>query len=341
MAYRNLVVGDVHATPDDLDDCERLLELVLATAQQHAVAAVTFTGDTYNTHDVLNVRVVAFWRRWFQRLGAAGYRVCDVLGNHDQVAPTQRFPHAMESHPEVDVYDAPRVFLEVDAHEAVVALPYYHDNAEFLDNADSLATAFPSAHTLFCHQTFQGAAYENGFYAKDAVDLAALPAAFKTVISGHIHTPQKVGRVVYVGAPRARTRADVNVERYLWVLEHGPTATRPVARVATGTACRRLWAYDDRPDAPVVVPAAYDRAKDRLWVDVYGPDEAVVRAREGVLKAAYGAVTRPFPDRFKRSAVTEAAGVEVAFQKFLAAFQAPYGTTQARLAELVGARLGA
>lgn len=329
-------MGDPHATPEELEDCENLMQLVLDTATSSRADVVTLLGDLYNTHDVLNIRVIEFWKRWLTKLE----EVCDVaavLGNHDQVTPTQRFPHALMAHPEISVYDRPLFFLS-EAHQKVAVVPYCHDNEEFLTWVHELAER-GEPHTLICHQTFDGSRYENGFYAKDGVPVEQLPKCFKTVISGHIHTPQKIGPVVYVGAPRWRTRSDVNVDRHLWLLEHSEQGTKLLSRTPTGPHLRRLWAYDDRPGNPVN-PVGYSRSKDKLWVDVYGPDAAYVRDRETELKATYGAVTRPFPDRERRAEVTESVGAGAAFWSFLGKFRSPYGTDLETLQKMAEDRIG-
>jgi Calcineurin-like phosphoesterase len=335
---KSLVVGDPHCTPDEIEDCEALLKLVFDSAASRKIEAVVFLGDLYNSHDVVSVRVTDFWRRWFKALIDDGREVSSLRGNHDQTSPTQAEPHALQSHPEIEVPLPPREELSA-LSPYVVGLPYYHDAEAFVAAAVDAARRWPRAHSLLAHQTFQGATYENGFFAKDAVQLENVPAQFKTIISGHIHMGQDVGRAKYVGAPRWRTRSDVNTERFLHVFDHSKTETRLIEKVPTGPVCKRLWAFLDLPDAPVD-PLGYVQGKDKLWIDVFGPDHEYVRSREAELKAKYGAITRGFPDRARRADVSEAMGIDTAFGKFTEAFQPPHGTSKEALKELLGARLG-
>ena len=332
-AVKHLVVGDPHSTPDELDDCEALLRLVQRTADEHRVGVITFLGDLYNSHDVVTTRCIEFWHRWFRELsGQAG--VVAIRGNHDQVTPSEAFPHALLAHPDIVVIDRPQAMPYL---EGCVAMPYYHDAAEFLEGTRQLARM--ATRLLFCHQTFQGAQYENGFYAKDGVDVNAV--GIPSIISGHIHSPQKVGKASYPGAPRWRTLSDANEDRFLWVLEHDGDHIRLAAKVPTGDACRRIWRYDDRPEAPADVSNA--RPGDDVRIDVYGPTPEYVAERRAALKASCGAVTRPFPERARKAAVSEALGVEVAFDRYRDQFRAPNGsapevlsaTVRERLAEVV------
>jgi len=325
-----LLVGDVHATPDELEDCEKLLLLVQESSYKEDY--VIFMGDQYNTHDVVNTRCIEFWRRWFAKLQEYGTKVIALRGNHDQVNPTAPYPHSLLVHPEIMVVDGPMLL----PLPGCAAMPYFASNEEFVVEANKLHKQHPSIHTLFCHQTFQGASYENGFYAKDAVELSEV--TIPSLISGHIHTPQKIGKATYVGAPRWRTRSDANIDRFIYHVKSTDEKLEFGTSVPTSTVCRKLWSVHDKPDQPLEV-GLYDRNKDKLYVDVFGPTEKYVRDRELTIKAEFGAVTRGFPIRTKRDAVSEIDGIEVAFSKFANRFRPPNGTPLSLLNSMLESRL--
>lgn len=328
---RDLLVGDPHSVPEELGDLEALLGLVLETARKYGVQRVVFMGDQYNNHNVVDVRCIEFWTRWFRRLQDEGFGVYALRGNHDQVAPRTAYPHAMLAHPNIEVVAEPAVI------GGWAAMPHYHDPKEFVAAALQLHLNAPSVRGLLCHQTFKGAAFDNGWKPDDAVDAADVP--FDVIVSGHIHRPQAFGKVTYIGAPRWRTRSDTAADRQLVVYEHG--MERPgyhvVARVDTGGTCSRICCLTDSPDEPADL-SDFDTKKDRVYVDVSGPAKRV-RDRELELKAL-GALTRGFPDRAPRASVSEADGADVAFGKYAAGFKAPNGTATDALAKAAGRRLG-
>jgi DNA repair exonuclease SbcCD nuclease subunit len=331
----NLVVGDVHCTPNELGDCEALLGLVEKVAIEEKVSRITFMGDQYHNHSVVDVRCLEFWHRWLDRLDDNGRSIYLLVGNHDQVTPTCGFPHAMLSH------DSESVFI-VDKPEGIAGgiglLPYYHDSKEFLGKANELKTSNPEIHTLFCHQTISGAKYETGFYVKDAVECDQIP--FRHVISGHIHTPQTVGnKVCYVGAPRWRTLSDAGSSRYLWVFEHTPEGTKLKKRTPTDTVCRRIYRFIDRENEPAVLTIPEElKALADIRVDVYGDSEYISR-RTIELKASFGARCRGFPERVRVAQVSESEGIGVAFSQFAQKFEAPNKTPQELLLTTVQERL--
>lgn len=330
---RNLVIGDVHAVPEELDDCEALVDLVENAAAEHKVEQVTWLGDQHNAHDALSTRVLAFWRRTFDRLRA--YHQVAIVGNHDQAGPRQQFPHAMMAYQgmrNLDIIDRPQRIVP-----GVCGMPYFHDPAEFLAAATKLKAENDDCDDLFCHQTFKGA--DGGFYAKDECPALAVP--FKVIFSGHIHKPQVIdGKLVYVGAPRWRTKDDAGHDRFLLVLDHA-VGRRPkvVAKVPTDTAVSRLYVFQDRPGAPAPLQEIPEdrRALARVRVDVHGP-AAHVKERELVLRAA-GCRTRAVVERERRAAVTEAEGVDKAFGRYLEAFQPPNGTPATTLRGMLEERL--
>lgn len=334
----NLVVGDPHVTPEELDDSEALLRLVAETAESRRVDMVTFMGDQHHTHDAVSVKVIEFWARWFKKLPDT---TC-LVGNHDMVSPTEQYPHAMLAYPYVRVIDSGRLVIAATAADpgGFAAMPYFPDPAAFVTEAQRLHDEhgdFP----LFCHQTFAGATFENGWKPEGAIDAAVLPQ--KHIISGHIHSPQAVsGKVFYVGAPRWRTRADAGVKRALALFSINGDGIKLVERIDTGGVCSRIHCLRDTPDTPVEMDrlfTAHDLQKDRIFVDVYGPI-SYTRPREMELKAGWGVRTRGFPDREQKAIVSESEGIERGFARFGAAFRAPHGTDSSSLVSEAGRRLG-
>jgi len=71
----------------------------------------------------------------------------------------------------------PKSLFEIE--DGVHALSFHKDEDQFLSK-------LKSGKILFCHQTFDGAKFENGFYAPDGFDFSGIK--YEKIISGHIHT---------------------------------------------------------------------------------------------------------------------------------------------------------
>ncbi len=317
-----LYVGDPHATVEELDDCEALVGLVHQTVMDYDVSRVVFLGDMHNNFAVTNVRVTAFWREAFATLK----KCTDVLvlvGNHDMLGNGQPFPHALLAY-------ADQVTV-VDGHlvdDGVLYLPYYSDPNLFIETVRS----FSNVKQIVCHQEFNGAQYDNGFFAPHGVDpnLMQVP-----VISGHIHTPQRLGNVWYPGAPRWRTLSDAaTIERHLYVVsEKNGTIAIP-----TSPHVKVIHDITITPETSHIVHLF--AKKDEYRIHVEGPATFV---KEQLSKLSeYGHANKRISSTTTDARVIrvrESDGIDVAFNKYLDSFKPKNGTTKEVLSTMVANRL--
>lgn len=327
-----LYVGDPHGRPEDLDDCEALVTLVEDVVTSQKVHRITFLGDQHHTHAIMHVEVLGFWRRSLQRLleASPGTDIYFMLGNHDQPGDASSKAHALmayEDMPGVVVVDRPILV------EGVLHVPYMHSGEAFVETCTGFAGVARPPMTLVCHQTFNGAKYENGFFAKDGVDPERVPQ--KYIISGHIHDPQSFGKVVYLGSPRWLTISDANKDRFLNIVTHDedgvPVNIKPIP---TESALRKIHHIVDSPESPA--DNVVFNPKHRYHVDVQGPSEWVDSRRSKWTGKARVRTTR-LDKRIAR--VRESEGIDAALLRFLASYNPPRGTDRATLEKLAHARI--
>lgn len=328
MLKKTLVIGDVHCTPQEINDCIGLGNLIIKTVKDHKPERVLFLGDLYNTHDVLNTRCIDFYKDLFDSIfRAIGKYPHIIVGNHDQYTPSIRHPHALLAH----LFEGGPTIIDrpVVLDDGICAVPYFYDPKEFVQAVKELKEQNPQSEVLFCHQTFDGADLGEGFYAKDAVNPEDVP--FRSVISGHIHSPMKLGKVVYIGAPRWRTLTDAKIsERNLWLLGGGSPILIP-----TSKSCRRIYKFVDHWKTPAEININDDElALADIRVDIYG-DPEYIKNRIQELRAKYNIRYRTFPLYEKRLGVSEAMGVKKALEAFLNTYKAPLGTPTELLKEKI------
>lgn len=176
MTNRILLVGDVHAVPEELDDCRALIELVRTVCKDEKVNEVLFLGDLYNTHNVMRVEVLNFWKTAFDALTQDKLNVWALVGNHDYAGEGLLIHSMMAHQDQIKVVNGP-----MSLAPNVLMLPYMADKEQFL----KVCHKNRDMQTLICHQTFSGATYDNGMYAPDGIDPADIPQT--TVIGGHVH----------------------------------------------------------------------------------------------------------------------------------------------------------
>ena len=326
---RTLIVGDPHCTQQELDDCLALKGLVLQTIRQKGVELLVITGDLYNSHSTLNSAVIDYWNCFFTDVISLDVGVVCVLGNHDQYSPTLAYPHALICHKDVVVVDEPMEILP-----GVAGLPYFADPAKFLEAATALANSGKGYKTLLCHQTFDGAQFSEGFYAKDAVNPAAVP--FEFIISGHIHSEHAFSNVIYPGSPRHRTLSDANQDRFLYLGEFSGGVFSLLEKVPTFPTCKKIVKFTDQEGTPTDFTNIPPNADVR--VDIYGSADYISK-KMVEYKAAVGARCRSFPTKTKNAKLSEADGIVASFNKFSDSFVPPKGTDLKVLVKEAGERL--
>jgi hypothetical protein len=311
----DLVVSDLHATPDELGDVGALMGLIVSSIEQERPKRLVFLGDLHHTFAVTNVKVMGFYREWFKTLS----RMCDVVaivGNHDMPGTGAQTPHALLAYEDlIMIVDRPVVF------DYTLYLPYYADPNLF-HGAVEQAAGFEK---IYCHQEFNGAMYDNGFFAPHGADPSLMDVP---TISGHIHTPQKLGQVWYPGAPRWRTTSDANIDRSIYRIN---TQGKATGQIDTGGTCKRIWSTKIiEGGEDVVAPPYNDRDQFRFHVE---GTASYVQITSDDIRKNYKNPRISSVIKDKRIRVRESDGIDVAFKKYATNFKAKNATPPALLME--------
>jgi hypothetical protein len=322
---KTLYVGDPHCTVEEIPDCIHLMGAVERELSEHPgeVDQVVILGDLHNNFAVTNVHVTDFWYRTLKKL--AGYcPVIALVGNHDMLGNGQSRPHALVPYEDVvTVIDSPQL------RDGTLYLPYLPEPNLFV----RAVAGFPSAKRIVCHQEFNGAQYDNGFFAPNGVDPGLMQVS---VISGHIHTPQQLGNVWYIGAPRWRNLSDASVsQRYLYILDDDFAV---IKEIEMSPHVKVIHDIHITPETAHIVNLYAN--KDEYRIRVEGP---AVFVKEQLAKLAeYEPKNKRISTTITDSRVVrvrESDGIEVAFKKYLNVFKPKNGTSPEALTQLAANRL--
>jgi DNA repair exonuclease SbcCD nuclease subunit len=318
-----LLVGDVHAVVEEIDDCQALIDYICRIALE-TESEIVFCGDLYNTMAVVRVEVMDFWIRAFSKMKELGIETWALVGNHDFGGAGTTI-HSLSAHKQVvNVVDYPR-----DIVPGVLGVPFYDKSEDLISESNR----FSKCKTLLAHQTFTGAKYDNNFYAPDGVDPDLIPQ--ENIISGHIHSPQSFGKVTYIGAPRWRTLSDANIERAIWLYEFDGEGTI-VNKIpfSTGTVCRQIKYLQDTPSQPI--DTVLDPGVD-YRIDIKGPADWIEKRKAEL--AGPGVKIRTFKTTGTKPVVKESDGIGIAFRKYLEKYTPRFGTDKECLIVLAKDRL--
>jgi DNA repair exonuclease SbcCD nuclease subunit len=303
---RYLVIGDPHVTPSELPDCEKLLEFVLNVVKTEKVDKIVFLGDLFHSHGVVHLQVLDFWTRWMIKLSVnLGQSIISLVGNHDQDLRNPQL-NALSNLP--DVISATPDFVD---EECLFVSYHGHKNQEAFIN---LCSQHPDK-VLICHETFQGAQYDNGFYAKDGIDSDLVPN--KVIISGHIHTRAKFGKVIYPGSPRWRTMSDANIEKAIYIFDIKKGKIKEVSEFRTDTSCTPIYQFSIPRDQE-----KYDKVKNsgaKIVLTVSGTEAEVSKIKENI-EVPDGVMIKENISSSSDYEVKESLGITTEFNRFKESF---------------------
>jgi predicted phosphodiesterase len=329
---RVLYIGDVHATVESLEDCRRLEKRIVEVEEKEKPDLVVYLGDQYDNFALVRTEVQAYWKECFDWRKS---QTVALVGNHDRPGDQAELSHAMQAHQHAS---GPVVADRPVSKDNILFMPYMFDGAAFEDEV-----AHYECNVLVCHQAFIGGKMENGLTITREMDRAAADPAklpFKHIISGHIHTPMQFGNVTYVGSPRWRNNlSDANIDRHLWVMDFDDagnvTATR---KYPTGDVCRRLWRINEVEGETAEVPGLVTAKTGDLYVvDITGSARYIEERKAAW--AEVGARIRATRTDRPGPKLSEAQGVQAAWNLWQSTFEPKYGTPAPTLADLARERV--
>ena len=126
-----LLVGDMHVTVEEIDDCQSLINGLLSLERMHNPDCIVFLGDQHHNHALVRVEVTDFWLRNLPRFQKPVFM---LLGNHDRSNDASTAAHALQPYRNLaTVVETPYVLGDVGL------LPYYHDKDKMINDVAKLA----------------------------------------------------------------------------------------------------------------------------------------------------------------------------------------------------------
>lgn len=208
-----LVCGDPHIKISNLEVGHQFLDWLSDTVDNVSPECVFLMGDLFDTHSIVRIEVFDAWLKYLSQVTKPHVL---IKGNHDETAPGSNI-HILSAFRDIENQNIKVVGSEGSVirigEESFDCLGYIHSEEEFANGVKT-----NNSKILFCHQSFQGCQFENGYYDPNGFDLSYVEA-WRYVISGHIHKSQAVGNVFYPGTPYASSFADSGDQKGVWVLD--------------------------------------------------------------------------------------------------------------------------
>lgn len=211
-----LLIGDPHLKVSRAEDAKEFLDKLIVHVNTKQYQKVVILGDLFDTFAVIRSEILSLWYNFVSQASDVIGRenLIMIVGNHDY-AGAKGGTHALEPFKvlakvidDIDIIDIGGVNCYF--------MPFKRDNEEF----ESLAREMKGG-ILFCHQSFNGAKFENGFYDPHGANPDSV-SHFSIVVSGHIHSRQCVGNnIYYPGTPFQQSFGEASQEKGLAVVDIG------------------------------------------------------------------------------------------------------------------------
>jgi DNA repair exonuclease SbcCD nuclease subunit len=268
---RVLRIGDPHVKPTNIEECHELFKFVTKVILDKKPDRVELLGDLFHTHAILRLEVLEFWKLWLDKLSDLK-EVFVIAGNHDQTGDHHLDTNALSifklmKKDTLHIIDSPK------RYGIFAYAPYEHDHNVFIDTTNDLAGK--GAKVLVCHQTFTGSKYESGVYAPDGMDASVLN--YDLIISGHIHSRQRFGNVIYPGTAYWQSNSDVNESKGLWLVEHDGSGNIQYEEfIDTSNVCKPIvgLTWTEGEEAPTIPENA------RVSIKLVGSSDWVVKNKK-------------------------------------------------------------
>lgn len=258
-----LFTADLHLSEQSRDKYRDDWMLKLPDlAKKHKCNQVIIGGDLSEEKDEHRAWLVNRVAYHMHRLTEAGMHVIIYTGNHDYVDEDEVFWTFLAFQPNVTFVTRPTA-LTIGGLGKCLFLPHTRDwkrdwSGEMLNRRYAY---------IFAHQTFAGSVADSGYHIERGVPTDIFCKG-ECVLSGDVHTPQRVGPVEYVGAPYTVDFGDDYEPRVL-LLSNGSFVSVP----CSGPQKRLLEISDVKQLAKDKTCGAGDIVKVRVTIKGVAPSD--------------------------------------------------------------------
>ena len=199
---------------------DRIIEVektIITYALDYGIKDLVFLGDWFHNRSQLNVLVLQKTLELMYQNLSNDLRFYFLVGNHDQYDSSGQvhslYPFKMLG----KVADLP-CYIKI-RDKLIGFIPYQVNRDQLLQDIESLLRG-QKVDLLCLHQGVQEAKLPNGMAAGDEsfLSLSELPDDLP-IISGHIHKPQVLDNLLYIGAPLQHSFGDAGDRRGWYVLD--------------------------------------------------------------------------------------------------------------------------
>lgn len=219
-----LITSDLHLT-DNYDDEYRwdIFKSIIDEIQKNDITKFIILGDLteekgFHSAELVN-RLIKEFLKLFKTTRLQNIYI--LKGNHDYLDEKNPFFEFLGNLPNIHF----------------ITTPSFVGNYFFIPHKKEMGNSFlqevlgptKKHNIIFMHKSFSGVKLSNNIILKQGTEKEIMDG-YKYVISGDIHIPQKLGNIIYVGAPYPIYFGDSYIGRFL-LLDEDDLTTIPIKSI--------------------------------------------------------------------------------------------------------------
>lgn len=225
---------------------------------ESGISKVFILGDVGDTYDMISAKSFILFKEKIEKYGDLEFHI--LHGNHDISDREISSINIFEGLPNVKVYVNEAKVLEFGSRKIGI-VPY---------GAESQIKDLPDCDVLFGHFSVEGVVLSSGYTDPNPnVKMKDLDK-FKVVVSGHVHKPQVIGKVWYVGSPIQLNRGEAGEEKRFLVLDLDTLSIESIP----------IQGYRKYILFEITKPEDVERMKEE--VEKYKDDNVVIRLKKKI-----------------------------------------------------------
>lgn len=189
-----LVVGDCHFKVTNIPECEEYSKKLIEKVKERDIEFVVMLGDLLDTHNIIDVTPLNKIYELIDQIRKIR-KIFIIVGNHDMVnnqvyLSNKHWMNGLKEWENITIVD------KVIEYKGFVFIPYVFPG-KFIEALDTLeGYDWKKARCIFAHQEFYGCKMG----AIKSNDGDKWDKDYPNVISGHIHSTQKIDNIYYIGS---------------------------------------------------------------------------------------------------------------------------------------------
>ncbi len=196
-----------------------ILDQIIEVCKMPSIKHAFFLGDVFERKDSISNHILIEFGKRLEQFTEIGVVLFCLRGNHDFSLPNYPIPSLFENEPYFHFVDKLSEILD-----KIVFIPFHREWEDFEKDWKDVDKLKPDV--VCFHQEIPGGVYESGKPIPGIWTLKTDPDIL--YLSGHLHRPQKVHGIQFLGSPYPIKFSDEGQDRFVWLYNSKTRELRPL-----------------------------------------------------------------------------------------------------------------